>query len=344
MRRLDQPIDRIRSSGTAGKDEERGAATVLVAILLVVLLGFAALAVDVGAMYAEKAQLQNGADSAALAVANQCAKGTCGDATATGNLFANNNANDGKSSAAVTFPGSATVRVVTTARAAGASTDGFPLFFARLMGFNSASIGATAEAKWGAPSEATTLPWTVSECIFKSYLSPSQLSEFNATKTFTGNPIPTHILLRYDSNATAYPGCSGYNPGGFGWLALDTGCSANINLANFEVGSDPGNNLPNVCSSMPSTIKNEPVMIPVYSSAVANGSNTKYTLVGFLAFQVTGYKFSGSVESLDPLAPSCTGNCRGIQGYFTRFVSMAEGLATTTTTPNYGSSVVYLSE
>lgn len=346
MRRLDRVRAQTRHLAMA-ENPERGAASVIVAILLVVLLGFSALAVDVGAMYAEKAQLQNGADSAALAVANQCAKGACGNSTATGQLFANSNANDGASGATVTFPSATTVRVVTKARAAGATADGFSLFFARVMGFNTTQIGATAQAKWGAPSSATTLPWTFSECVFKKYLSATQLNEFNSTGTFTGSPTPTHILLRYDQNAPPYLGCgsqNGYMPGGFGWLDTDTGCSTDINVANAEVGSNPGNDLPAACRDLPATIKDSPVLIPVYTSAVQNGQKTTYTLKGFLAFQVTGYKFGGAVESLDPLAPACNGNCRGIQGYFTRYVSLQEGLTTTSGTPNYGGSVVSLTE
>lgn len=51
-----------------------GATTILVALLLpVVLLGSAALALDLGSMYVERRQLQNGADSAALGVARDCA-------------------------------------------------------------------------------------------------------------------------------------------------------------------------------------------------------------------------------------------------------------------------------
>jgi hypothetical protein len=298
-------------------------------------------------MYAEKAQLQNGADSAAMAVASQCAKGTCGDATATGNLFANSNANDGTSGATVTFPNSTTVRVVTRARESGATSDSFSLFFARVMGLNTTQISATALAKWGAPSGATTLPWTISECVFKKYLSATQLSELNSTGSFTGNPITTHILLRYDTNTPTYPGCAaqnGYAPGGFGWLDTDTGCSTTINVATAEVGSNPGNDIPNVCHSMPDTIKNSPILVPVFTSAVQNGQKTKYTLSGFLAFQVTGYRFSGSSSSNDPLAPSCTGNCRGLQGYFTRFVSLEEGVTTTSGVPNYGGTAVFLSE
>ena len=60
-------------------DGGRGAVAVLVAILIGggVLLGMAALVFDVGQLYQNKAELQNGADSAALAVAKSCAAGAC---------------------------------------------------------------------------------------------------------------------------------------------------------------------------------------------------------------------------------------------------------------------------
>lgn len=52
-----------------------GAFAVLFAILLVVIIGFAALAVDVGYWYASKRQLQTAADAAALAGCNDLARG-----------------------------------------------------------------------------------------------------------------------------------------------------------------------------------------------------------------------------------------------------------------------------
>jgi hypothetical protein len=83
---------------------ERGAVAVLIAILLGsgVLLTCGALVVDVGGGYAERAQLQNGADSAALAAAYACAVGaiTCTpstDPSSTAGWFADANANDGTS-------------------------------------------------------------------------------------------------------------------------------------------------------------------------------------------------------------------------------------------------------
>ena len=73
---------------------DNGAVAVLVAILAVVLFGFAALVIDVGALYHERRQLQNGADAAAFAVAQACAAGDCGDYEADADSFADGNALD----------------------------------------------------------------------------------------------------------------------------------------------------------------------------------------------------------------------------------------------------------
>ncbi len=336
-----------RLPSDASESGERGAATIIVAGLMVVLLGFAALAVDVGALYAEKAQLQNGADAAALAIATDCAGGSCGNSTTTGNQFANSNANDNSSGAVVTFPAATTVRVVTNARDAGSGANSFSLFFAQAFGIETATVDATAEASWGAPSSATTLPWTVSECVFKKYLSPTQLAALNSTGTFTGDPIPTHVTLRYDTNAPAVGGCvaqNGYQPGGFGWLETTSGCSTDISISAVVQGQ-PGNHFPNAatCDSVLAHIMDEPALIPLFKTAAQNGNKTKYTLIGFAAFQVTGYKFDGG-QQLDPAAPSCTGNCRALQGYFSRFVSLEEGSQMSGGIPNYGASVVTLTE
>lgn len=348
----------LRMSGSKVKifpgalDKERGAAAVLVAFSMVVLLGFAALAVDVSAMYAEKAQLQNGADATALAIAGDCAKGiNCATAMAdSDNRLADENANDDSSGVfSVSQPSANSVRVETYAQEPGSTADGFSLFFARALGNESSVIHAASVASWGAPSSATTLPWTISQCVFEKYLSPSQLAELSSTGKFTGDPIPTHILLRYDENTPDYPGCvpqNGYAEGGFGWLDRDTGCSADIDLAAAEVGNDPGNDFPSECNGIIATLMDEPILIPIFSTASGTGQHATYGLVGFIAFQVTGYKFGGgpSLTNLDPVAPQCTGNCRGIQGYFTRYVSLAEGLATSGGGPNLGATEVWLSE
>lgn len=350
---------RNRVSGAG--DSERGATAVVVALSLVLLLGFTALAVDVGAMYAEKTQLQTGADATALAIAGDCAKGLdCPVAmVAEKNRLADDNANDGSTGVfSVTQPNSNTVRVETNAQAPGSTDDSFPLYFARVLGHESSVIHAAAEATWGTPTKATTLPWTVSECVFKTMLTPTQLHSLTTTGNFEGNPMDTHILLRYDENTPTYPGCAaqnGYRPGGFGWLKTNTKCSTNIDLT-ATVKGQPGNHFPNdggkekVCDALKDTILDEPALIPLFGSNTGNGDNTVYSLIGFAAFQVTGYKFSGSDEHFDPAAPKCLddkgkvdNNCRFLQGYFTRFVSLDEGVSLSTGS-NYGGTVVLLSK
>src|SRR6516165_9618464 len=71
--RLARPMMRL-----LGRDE-RGAIGVLIAVLIGggVLIGMGALAIDVGQIYQNRAELQNGADAGALAVADSCALGTC---------------------------------------------------------------------------------------------------------------------------------------------------------------------------------------------------------------------------------------------------------------------------
>lgn len=356
MRRLNKTSSLERQHGS--NPNERGASTLIVAFSLVVLLGFTALVIDVGAMYAEKAQLQNGADATALAIAGECAEGTdcptaMGDAN---NRLADDNANDASSGLfSVTQPNPTTVRVETNAQAGGSAADSFSLFFARIFGAESTIIHAVAAASWGPPESGATLPWTVSECVFLDFLTSAQRAELESTGNFTGDPDGTHLLLRYDENTPDYPGCetqNGYQPGGFGWLEANSDCSADITIDGTILGQ-PGNSFPKVggkdkvCQDVLAGILNEPVLIPLFNSAInGGGDKTEYTLIGFAAFQVTGYKFGGgpALTHADTSAPSCTDKCRGLQGFFTRFVSLEAAEVATGGAPNYGVSVVSLTD
>jgi hypothetical protein len=91
---------------------ERGAVATVVAVLLAggVLMGFLALAIDVGQVLVEKRQLQNSADAGAMSLAKSCAKGNCvAGADSLANLV-DNNANDNmsgiQSQCATNMPGS----------------------------------------------------------------------------------------------------------------------------------------------------------------------------------------------------------------------------------------------
>src|SRR5690606_28876124 len=90
-------MQRIRA---AGAGEDAGAVAVLVMVLLAggVLLGMAALTIDVGSLYGERRQLQNSADAGALSSAQDCAAqaAACdtGGASITG-LVDSNDTSDG---------------------------------------------------------------------------------------------------------------------------------------------------------------------------------------------------------------------------------------------------------
>ncbi len=160
-----------RSIGTRSPRARRAAAVVQVAIALTTLLGFSALAVDVGIMYNARVELQRTADSCALAAASELGDYVNGDPlVAARNLaidFASRNevANAGVGLAnqdvifgraeqdpvtgkytftpTDTFPNA--VRVITR-RTAGSPSGPIGLLFANVFGVQSADIAAQATA------------------------------------------------------------------------------------------------------------------------------------------------------------------------------------------------------
>lgn len=307
--------------------QESGATAVLVALLMIPLIGVAALAVDVGAMYWENAQLQNGADAAALAVAKDCSDPIrrCGDYQSTAARFARASASDDLVDAEVTFPNNCAtayntgqyVKVKTTTRARSASGAVVPVLSVPLYQATQQLLGnartdvtetTTACARWGYPSAySPALPLAISMCDFPSSLPGGQVSV----------PINTQ-------SQSSCPTSSGYPPGGFGWLD-NASCASTIR--NGSVLGDPGNSYPGSCDSVLAPIaarlaagEQVTMLLPLYNSTVAasgrNGQNS-YQIVGFGAFVITGWKFSGNPNAPQTYNPgSCTGSCRGIQGRF----------------------------
>jgi Flp pilus assembly protein TadG len=218
-------------------DGERGAVSVIVALLLVALLGLGAVAVDVGMLYAERTQLRNGADAAALAIAQKCAKTAADpDCSSTSSIaagLANGNANDGLSNikSAVLDKTNRTVEVTAGAQEAGHSPNEVSLFFARALGMDTAAVSAPATVTWGSPERGTTaFPITVSICQVRNNTNIMQLLQLHGK----------------NANADCNYGPSGaFVEGGFGGLKQDPGqCGAVIDIAKSTAGGDTGNNAP----------------------------------------------------------------------------------------------------
>jgi hypothetical protein len=306
-------------------------------------------------MYSEHSQLQNGADSAALAVANACANDSssaeCTSPEALAENLANGNALDNATNIQnlVVDASAGTVNVTTQSRDTSGNNH-FSLLFARALGIDTADIGASAQAIWGAPGAGPTLPWTFSWCVFKQALSAQQLADLLSTGDFTGDPSLTDVLIRYDTRApsTSCNGPTGHSvPGGFGWLDQDGSgtCTSDVSTDDPAVGSDPGSNFPNDCKARLDALKTNPVMIPIFQETNGlSGNQAEYTIYGFAAFQATGWRFGGTpaLNWNSTSAPACTGDCRGIKGHFIRYVSVEDGF--TGTGPNMGGTVSRLSD
>jgi len=118
--------------------EQRAQALIIMALAMVVLVGFLALAVDGANAYAQRRLVQNAADAGALAGARALAVGESPEAAAVEYAVGRN----GADWAEVTVQGQ-TVTVV-----AGRS---FPSFFARVLGWPTMSAGGQATAGYGRP-------------------------------------------------------------------------------------------------------------------------------------------------------------------------------------------------
>ena len=335
------------------RDRERGAISVMVAVLMVTLLGFAALVVDVGMLYAERTQLRNGADAAALAIAQKCARNIYdADCTATSPLardLANKNAGDGLSSVKSLLLDKTAGKVTVTAGAqeAGREPNHVSLFFARALGFSAAEVTGSSTAQWGSPAAGTTaFPLAFSICQVQGRVDGG-------------------LQLLQNHGNGANPGCN-YGPsgatvaGGFGWLPNDSGiCGGLIDLAVSEGGSDPGNSSPGACDATLQSWANDisagrdvVVLLPVFNKVTGTGAGSVYGLTSFAAYKVAGWKFSGNnslptaFHNTSPDVPStvaCDGNCRGIIGGFIKYVSLAHGFSLRPVDPN-GATIVRLTQ
>ncbi|GAC1489885.1 MAG: hypothetical protein NVS2B15_08050 [Pseudarthrobacter sp.] len=295
--------------GVVEKESERGAVAVIVALMMVVLIGFGALALDVGMLYAQKTQLQNGADAAALAIAQDCAKrgpALCQPAAAaTAVQLAKANTNSGMADApAPTFPAAGTV-VVTTA-ASDANGSGMTLWLANIFGIPRADVVTSSKAMWGGPSGVTTaVPVTFSECQF-DLSGTTQLLTLHGTTTCVSDSPSGQVI-----------------PGGFGWLTPDSSsvCGSTVTIANPAVSSKNGDSMPNgtVCKPAFTSLQGQTVLLPVFDTVSASGD---FHIKGFAAFQILGYNFpSQSWNNTGTV--KCTGNCTGIIGKFVRFVTLS---------------------
>ena len=304
---------------------EHGATAVLLSLLLVPILGFTAIAVDVGALYAERARLQVAADAAALAVAADCAKGACGDMQATAQGMVD--ANLGDATAAPPVLAADPNRVTVSGRTPQEH------WFAPVIGHDSTEVSATATVAWGGPSGGTAvLPLTFSWCEFEQQ---------------TGGGLPsgtTERTIFLTKSSTTTRDCTGPSdnvvPGGFGYLVSDPGTCRASSARDERSTSSTGNTPPAECSAADfASWIGQTVLLPIFDEYGGTGSHAWYRVYGYAAFRLTGYHLGGHFSTRPR---PCGGSERCVTGYFTRFVDLGEAFDHDSGAPQMGAWVLRL--
>jgi hypothetical protein len=298
--------------------DERGAVAVFVAVCMTVLLGMGALVLDVGQLYVERLEVQNGADAAALAIAEDCARGltACDDFATTADELADDNAGDGLANIDDVDLDLKKRTIAVTTSTATKDGDEIEFGFARVLGFSGRTVTAHAEATWGIPRHVDAFPVTIST------------SEYEAGQ---------HVVLCFKQNTS--PSCAdGYGgamdgPGSFGYVDA-LGCVAlnhqgkPLDVGDKAVDVDHGNDGPKNLGCVaakdlepdPATpTKLHTIFLPVHDKLVGG----QYSIVGYAAIEVDAFKFTGNPDEWcwsyeTPI--TCGGNGRWLSGTFVDFV------------------------
>ncbi len=318
---------------------ERGATTVLVALLMLVLVGFAALAVDVGNMWSVRKQLQNGADAAALAVAASCAKdlnsADCVQAMAAADSFAKRNKLGAPASGTVvsitrSYPGSVTVR----------ASSQEPSILAGALGRSASQVSAEATAAWrGSPSMLGTIPLIIGNCYLKQVtggLPPNgELVTFKLLNSGNGG--------NSGNGAGLCPKDESNPPGGFGWLDT-TGNAGGCDLTTSVGQVAPGQTgKPAKCGDVTALLGGQGSILelPLYDYSTGEGSSGSFHIIGYVALQLYTYCIDQQQLYSDGVFGHCGQGQQYLQGTVVAYPSSAGGSGQG---PNFGITFVGLTD
>ena len=294
---------------------EDGATVVMVAILMLVLFGFAALAIDVGASFWERRQLQNGADAGSLAVAQDVARhvatggtvaaGDLNDHHATAKGYADANAADGAADldappsltpiAGVDLTRGGEVTVTTLVNDGGQNE--LSHYFAPVIGIPSSRITATASAIYG-PLGAIAGAFPVVICEYEYDNDGNVFEVVLKRPPGQGGEVQTDCPTEPETFPT------GQTPGNFSWLnPTGDGCTVDFDLDDPDMQGDTGVNVPTSCGDEAKAIADGinaykagtaselPVRyVAVFSKVDGTGATTYYTITKLAAFEFHGIK------------------------------------------------------
>ncbi len=320
--------NRRSGSKPAKADHDRGAVLLWFSVMAVAMLGMGALVIDVGALWSERRQLQNGADAAALAVAIDCAGGDCSAPQQKAEEFADYNADDA-SSDVLTVCGKPTplslcapppgaedvlgfVKVVTGTRNSGGSNSNeveFKLAPVLDSANDGQTVTASAAVAWGTPKGAPVLPFVFSKCAVEQFRNQID-NTLNFPQTIVRVNLHDASKALDDSQSCTITGSDGTQvkwPSGFGFTgSASTGCGSE--LVNLDTSADgtsqtgtiegenEGNSISTDCEAELIRRYNagEPVIVPVMYWRLGTGGSTVWQVDGFVAIEICAFDIKGN--------------------------------------------------
>lgn len=293
--------------------EQQGASSVIVALCMTVVLIVVALVVDIGATAARKAQLQDAADAAAMAIAQQCYESSlsktsdgCDPAVAAGaGVLAQQIARDTVNDRVVDLvaepdfsQSTETVVVQLTSFQQG--------LFSWAAAEDGANVLATATAEW---RQTVPLPLAVNSCVLPDPAT-ADLPTFVGTGVYTG----VEDLLRSVAGALGRSDFDlrdylenifdcGVSVLAGGWLGNpDNECSYDPQALTSTLGATVDRLLPvlsdseAMCRDTIQSLVGKRIIVPVFEHATGQTVGQLVGIYGNITFAeiiVTGYEFDG---------------------------------------------------
>jgi hypothetical protein len=268
--------------GTAAPTRESGQVVVLLLTFLVVLLGMAAFAIDVGSWYRADRALQSSVDAAALAAAQALPD----DPGGAGALAAEYGEKNGGGLDTV----SVTTAVVGNDTVVVAGKRDAPGFFSKIFSIDSVEVHARAAARAGTLEEARwAAPFGVDEQHPMLQCQPTPCFEQDTSLELDKVGPGAFRIINIDSSRGGIGpstlgdwimrGYEGYMP--LGWYFSDPGAKYNTN-PNFKSALDDV------------ALEGQELLFPVYRSTREQGAGFEYEIVGWVGFVVTGHVIQGS--------------------------------------------------
>jgi Putative Flp pilus-assembly TadE/G-like len=213
--------------------DERGQGLATMALMITVLLGACALAIDIVSFYSARAEAQRAADAAALAgasvfVSSSCTSSGSGACTqqesaaaaeavqvANQNLVGGNNPNTQTSDVTFDMSASSDPRISVTVQRSTSHGNALPTFFGKIFGVNTVNVSATATAEAFNPSGTgdavlarCVKPWAIPNCD-PNHVVASGDAEANTYCSAGGSDYYEYYVDPNNNNAVVNPGWSG---------------------------------------------------------------------------------------------------------------------------------------